>query len=169
MTPMRIFLQRAGGIAVLVLTADELVKTVARPRLPLCSATRGGHCDRLDLVGPLSLVHTANAGSALGFRQGWWLWVVLALAGVPLIAWYARWLRDGGWIASIAVGLQLGGALGNVLDRVVLGGASDVLYLGGGLTWNVADVAIGMGTLLATWALARQRAAPPPETVASAG
>jgi signal peptidase II len=166
---MWVFLHRTGGIAVLVVLIDEFVKTVARLRLAPCSDTPWSHCDSLDLVGPLLLVRTANAGSALGFRQGWWLWAVLALAGVPLIAWYARWLRDGGRIASIAVGLQLGGALGNVLDRVVLGGASDVLYLGGGLTWNVADVAIGMGTLLATWALARHRAAPPPETVATAG
>jgi lipoprotein signal peptidase len=63
----------------------------------------------------------------------------------------------------IAVGLQAGGASGNLLDRLLFGGASDVLYFGGGPTWNPADVALGLGTLLATWGLARRR------SLASAG
>lgn len=48
--------------------------------------------------------------------------------------------------------------LGNPTGRLVLGGATDVLYLGRGLIWNIADVAIVVGMLLATWVLARQRA-----------
>jgi hypothetical protein len=43
----------------------------------------------------------------------------------------------------------------NLLDRVVLGGASDVLYVSGRVTWKLADVAIAVGALVATWALAR--------------
>jgi signal peptidase II len=165
MTPMWVFLHRTSAIAAMVLTIDELVKTVARLRVSLCPAAPQAPCDRLELLGPLWLVHTANAGSALGFRQGWGLWVVLAAAGTLLIALYARWLQAGGWLASIAVGLQVGGALGNVLDRVVLGDASDVLYVGGGLIWNVADMAIGVGMLLATWALVRRRYSATPDTV----
>jgi signal peptidase II len=156
---MRFFLQRSAGIAVLVLILDELVKAVARIRLAPCSGTSWVPCDRLELIGPLWLVRTTNAGSALGFVQGWWGWVVLAAVGLLLIPLYARWLRGGGWVAVIGVGLQVGGTLGNLLDRLVLGGATDVLYVGWGPTWNLADVAIGLGTLFAIWALARQRAA----------
>jgi lipoprotein signal peptidase len=79
-------------------------------------------------------VRTANSGSALGFRQGSWVWIVLAAYGVLLIAVYAQLLRGAGWAAAIGVGLQVGGALPNLFDRVAFGGASDVLYVGGQVT-----------------------------------
>ena len=149
------FIQRSGLIAGLVLVLDESVKTSARLRLAPCVGTPLSHCDRIELAGPLWLVRTANAGSAFGFRQGWWIWVALAACGVLLIPVYGRWLHGAGRLAALGVGLQVGGALANLLDRLVLGGASDVLYVGGQLTWNLADVALLAGTLVATWALAR--------------
>jgi signal peptidase II len=155
-------------MALLVLVIDELVKSVARFGLSPCSSTSVAHCG-LELVGPLRLVRTTNAGSALGFRQGWWVWLVLAGCGLLLIPLYARWLRGGGWVVVMAVGLQAGGAFGNVLDRLLFGGASDVLSVGGGPTWNLADVALGVGTLLATWALARRRAIPSPGMLPDVG
>lgn len=151
---MRVFVQRTAFVAALVLVLDELVKTAARVNLAPCSGTLAS-CDKVDLLGPLWLVRTANAGSALGFRQGWWIWVVLAACGVLLIAVYARFLHAVGWPGVAGVGLQVGGALANLLDRLVFGGASDVLYVGGQLTWNLADVALAVGTVIATWALAR--------------
>jgi lipoprotein signal peptidase len=152
---VRVCLQRAALIAGLVLGLDELVKTTARVRLAPCIGTPVADCDRLELVGPLWLVRAVNAGSALGFRPGWWIWIVLAACGLVLIPIYARWLGGVGWVAAIGVGLQIGGASANLLDRVVLGGASDVLYVGGRVTWNLADVAIAAGALVATWALVR--------------
>jgi signal peptidase II len=148
--------QRAVGVAILVLAADELMKTIARFSLTPCSSTRWEDCYKLEIAGPLALVRTVNAGSALGFRQGWWLWVGLAVCGVLFIPLYARWLTGGGWLAAIAIGLQIGGALGNALDRLLLGGASDVQYLGWGPTWNLADGALSVGAVLAFWALARR-------------
>jgi signal peptidase II len=148
---------RVAGIAVLVLGLDELLKTVARTHLAPCSPKLVDSCERLELVGQLWLVRTGNAGSAFGFGQGWWVWLLLALVGVLLIPLYAWWLGREGWVAVAGIGLQVGGALGNVLDRLVLGGATDVLYTGWGPIWNLADVALGLGTLLATWALAQRR------------
>jgi lipoprotein signal peptidase len=52
-----------------------------------------------------------------------------------------------------------GGALGNALDRLLIGGATDVLYVGWGPVWNLADVALIVGTVLATRALVRWRSA----------
>jgi signal peptidase II len=153
---MHVLLRRVAVLAALVAVFDEVVKTTARLRLEPCSSAPVADCDRVELLGPLWLVRTVNAGSALGFRQGWWAWIVLAAMGLLLTAVYGRWLRNAGWPAAIAVGLQVGGALPNLLDRVVFGGASDVLYLGGPVTWNVADVALATGTLVATWALARR-------------
>jgi len=146
---------RAGFIAVLVLTADELLKVFVRARLPVCDIRTLGPCERLELVGPLRMVRTENAGSALGYAQGWQIWLLLAAFGVLLVPLYARRLRGSTWLAAVAVGLQLGGAAGNLLDRVLLGSATDMLYVGYGLVWNLADVALAMGTLLATWLMVR--------------
>jgi signal peptidase II len=155
---MRYFYRLVGLLALFVLAVDELVKTVARVRLTPCPENSSALCDSIQVAGPLWLVRTANAGSALGFGQGWWVWLLLAVVGLLLIPLYARLLR-GGRVTVLAVGLQVGGALGNLLDRLVLGGASDVFYIAGwGFTWNLADVAIGVGTLLAVWALARRQA-----------
>jgi lipoprotein signal peptidase len=146
---------RAALVAALVLTADELLKGFVRARLPVCDVHAITPCERLDLLGPLRIVRTENAGSALGYAQGWQIWLVLAVVGLLLVPIYARGLRGGAWLAAIAVGLQLGGATRNLLDRLVLGGATDMLYAGYGVVWNLADVALATGTLLATWLLVR--------------
>ena len=160
---MRSFLLRAAAIALLVLVVDEAVKSAARLQLAPCASASVSACERLQVLGPLSLVRTANAGSAYGFVQGWWGWIALAALGVLLIPLYARLVGPSSRLALLAVGLQLGGGLGNLLDRLVLGGASDILYLGSGPTWNLADIAIAVGTVLATWALARRRVFEAPE------
>src|SRR5262249_20125757 len=116
------FVFRAASVALLVLVLDESLKTVARTRLSVCSEHLAT-CDRLDLVGSLALVRTGNAGSAFGFGQGMWVWLLLAILGVLLIPVYARSLGTRGWLGALAVGLQLGGAVGNVGDRVLFGGA----------------------------------------------
>lgn len=65
--------------------------------------------------------------------------------------------RDTTRAAAVGMGLQVGGAVGNVMDRLLLGGATDVIYLGRGPVWNLADVALMGGALLATWALCTRR------------
>src|SRR5262249_44158440 len=76
--PMGSFVRRASVTALVALILDEAVKTLARLRLAPCT-TSFSTCDRVDLLGPLQLVRTTNAGSAYGFIQGWGGWVVLAL------------------------------------------------------------------------------------------
>jgi lipoprotein signal peptidase len=152
-----VFGLRAAAVASLAFGFDELLKTVARAQLTPCLHPPLSACDRIGIAGPIGLLRTSNAGSAFGLRQGWWVWVLLALVGVALIPLYARLLGGGGWLASIGVGLQLGGACANVLDRLLLGGATDVVYAGRGPIWNLADVALVVGTALATIALLRSR------------
>ena len=151
---------RAGFIAALVLTADELLKVFVRARLAVCDIHALAPCERLELVGPLRVVHTENAGSALGYAQGWQIWLLLAALGLVLVPVYARRLRSGAWLAGAAVGLQLGGAAGNLLDRVLIGSATDMLYVGYGLVWNLADVALATGTVLATCLFVRASRSP---------
>jgi signal peptidase II len=140
----------AAGIGTLVLVGDELLKQFVRTQLAVCDVSRLGACASVNLLGPLRLVRAENAGSALGFHQGWAVWLMLAAAGLGLIPLYAQQLRAFGALAALAAGLQAGGALGNLLDRVVLGSATDMLTSGQALVWNVADLGLALGTLLAT-------------------
>ncbi len=109
----------------------------------------------------LTLLH--NTGAAFSFLSsagGWqrWFFAVLALVvSTVLVVWLARLPRDSRWLA-LALALVLGGALGNVVDRVVLGYVVDFIqvYLPF-LPWrifnpwpafNVADSAISVGAVM---------------------
>ena len=151
------FALHAAGAGVLVLVGDELLKAFVRAHLAVCNLNQFVLCPRVDLVGPLRLVRAENAGSALGYAQGWGLWVALAALGLCLIPMYAHYLRAFGSLAAVAAGLQLGGASGNLLDRVAFGGATDMLtFANAALVWNVADMGLAIGTLLASSLLVRR-------------
>lgn len=104
-------------------------------------------------------VLTFNAGAAFSFLSdagGWqrWFFTVLAL-GVSL--WIVSMLRrhSGEFRLSLALTLILGGALGNVVDRIRFGAVVDfVQWHAAGYYWpafNVADSAITIGAVLMVW------------------
>lgn len=80
-------------------------------------------------------------------------WGLIALALV-ISAWVVWWMRreTGNWKAELAGGLLVGGALGNVIDRIVYGGVADFLNMSccgieNPYAFNVADIAIFAGAL----------------------
>lgn len=114
--------------------------------------------ERIPLTSFINITHHENPGAAFSFlasASGWqrWFFTVLALAvsGV-IVVWLWR-LRSGGQLVlPLALALVLGGALGNVLDRVRLGHVVDfiqVLIAGWPFpSFNVADSAITVGAAL---------------------
>jgi signal peptidase II len=112
-----------------------------------------------------------NPGISFGLLQGHgqigrWLLVVFAIGVVGGLAWWIR-RADRLW-AAVAIGLIMGGAIGNnLIDRVRLGMVADFLDFSGlGFKWvfNVADAAINVGIavlLIDIFLSARQPAAPP--------
>ncbi len=114
--------------------------------------------DRISLLPVFDLVLTWNMGISYGLFQqnealGRWLLIGLtALATVLLAVWL--WRSRDRLVACLALALIIGGALGNLVDRVVFGGVVDFLYLHyGSFSWyvfNLADCAIvaGVGALL---------------------
>jgi signal peptidase II len=164
-----------GGIAALVLVADVLTKIAAVTRL------EGREPVEL-LGGAVYLVLVRNPGAAFSLATGYtWVLSLVAVAVVVVIARIARRLRSTGW--AVALGLVLGGALGNLADRVfrapgpLRGHVVDVVSLlaPDGSVWpvfNLADSSIvSGGVLLVLLALtgreldgtraARQASAPP--------
>ena len=111
--------------------------------------------DRFSLLPFLDIVFVKNTGISYSlFDDGSmsWQFVLAAFAcaaSVVMWVWLSR--PDTRWLAVLSLGLIIGGALGNALDRVLLGGVADFFQLHGfGRSWyvfNVADVAIVAGVI----------------------
>ena len=133
------------ALAAAILAADQLTKAW------LTSLLAPGESVRVvdDLV---RLVHGQNAGGLFGLFQGQALpFALVSVVVVGLIvAYHARSGRN--LYLSITLGLLLGGALGNLLDRLRLGYVVDFVDAGIGAvrwyTFNVADAAISFAILL---------------------
>ena len=104
------------------------------------------------------LVHNQNPGIAFGVfsdSSSPWLPPLLLLSSaavMALLVWLLLTRRAGGWLAQSGLALILGGAAGNVLDRLLHGRVTDFLEIGlGTYRWpafNVADSAISIGAAL---------------------
>ena len=114
-----------------------------------------------------SLVRVHNTGAAFSFLAdagGWQRWFFIAIgviATVIIMRLLKRHRHEPGLAFPLA--MVLGGALGNVIDRVVLGHVVDFLYFHyRGLAWpafNVADAAISVGAALLIWDSLRSKPA----------
>lgn len=137
------------GLSLLVIILDQWTKYIASTSLELYSPVP---------VFPMfnfTLAH--NYGAAFSFlasQGGWQRWFFTFIAvgvSVGLTVWLKRMPRNETWVA-IAVALILGGAIGNVYDRIVLGYVVDFLdfYWGGSHfpAFNIADSAITVGAVM---------------------
>jgi signal peptidase II len=122
-----------------VFAADQITKALVRSSLDVG--------ERRDVIGPLDLVRVNNDGIAFGALGGGQTIVVVivaaALAG--LVVYFV--LNADRPLVWLPTGLLLGGALGNVVDRVREGAVTDFLKLPHWPAFNVADAAITVGVV----------------------
>ena len=139
------------GIAALVIVLDHLSKW-------WISSTMD-YQQTIPLLSFFSIVRVHNYGAAFSFLAdagGWQRWFFIAI-GVVATFIVVQLLRKHAHEPRMAwaLALILGGALGNVIDRVVLGYVVDFLYFHyHGLAWpvfNVADTAISVGAAILIW------------------
>lgn len=136
-------------IAALVVGIDQLSKYLVSTHLAL-----GGTWSPFPGPNPFfQIVYTYNTGVAFGLLKDLGpIFIISALIVSGVIVVYARHLRNDQWLACVALGLLLGGALGNVIDRIRLGHVVDFIDVGLGPTrWytsNLSDVAIVSGVIL---------------------
>lgn len=110
----------------------------------------------------LTLVH--NPGAAFGLfanRTGFFILVTLVVVG--LLLYYSHYYARGQGLLPVAIGLQLGGALGNLVDRVRYGKVVDFLDFQVWPVFNVADMAIVIGVglfVLVMWRSSPKEAHP---------
>jgi signal peptidase II len=98
-----------------------------------------------------------NTGAAFSFLadgSGWqrWLFALIAIGvSIVLVVWLKRLGRDDTWLA-IALALVLGGALGNLYDRIAIGHVIDFIFVHwhehGFPAFNIADSAITVGAIM---------------------
>jgi signal peptidase II len=135
-------------VAVLVIVIDQLVKQVVSTALPL-----GGAWSPLTGPNPFfQIVHVANTGVAFGmFKDLGIVFIIVPLVISGIIILYARRLRPDQLFMAFALGLTLGGALGNVIDRIRIGYVIDYFDIGVGSLRNAsnfADWSIVLGVIL---------------------
>ncbi len=155
MSDLRLTLRGAGAIAqrytllgivaVLALLADQVTKRIVESHIALY--------DSIPVIPPyLSWTHTQNTGAAFSlFQNAGGLFVLVAIVVSLVILYYAPRLPPSDHLSRIALGLQLGGAIGNLVDRLRQGYVTDFIHFQIpqiGFDWpvfNIADSCIVVG------------------------
>ncbi len=133
-----------ASVAALVLLIDQISKALVLAHLGPGDPVR----EIVLIPGVLRLFYVENTGAAFGLFQGKNpLLAVLALVVVVILAVWFRALVAS-WLGAVALGLQLGGALGNLIDRFRHGFVVDFIDFSFWPTFNIADSAITVGVLL---------------------
>ena len=102
--------------------------------------------------GFLRFTHARNTGTAFSLFQGHSnVLSIVAVIAVGVLLWVYWSTGARSFVLRIALGLQLGGALGNLLDRLQQGYVTDFLDVGPWPIFNVADSAISVGMVLMVW------------------
>lgn len=141
-----------ASIVALVLVLDRVTKHLVATGL-----REGQSWDIVPWLAPVfSVTHVTNTGAAFGLLPGWGdFFVVIAVVVIVAIIVYYLCLPHGQWLTRVALGLQLGGALGNLIDRLSQGFVIDFIDLNfwplrSWPVFNLADSSIVVGvTLLA--------------------
>ena len=139
---------RAGLVLALVLAADQLTKYLVREGM------QPG--DEDPIFPAVKLVHVRNEGVAFGLDVGGATLVIvlIALALLGLVLYFARHTAKP--LMWLPVGLLLGGALGNIVDRIRDGAVTDFLKIPAWPAFNLADIAITVGVLALVYVLERR-------------
>ena len=146
--------RRAAAVAAIVLVADQLTKALVRS-----SIARG---DSRHLIPGVTLVHAQNSGIAFSLFSGGQAGVIVVAAIVitAVLTYFARH-RERPWM-WLACGMVVGGALGNLIDRLRVGQVTDFVKLPDWPAFNLADASITLGVLALLWVVGRGGAAARP-------
>jgi len=123
-----------------VFALDQFTKYFVRSRLTV------GETFPAD--SPVQIIHVTNTGAAFGMLQGQTLFLtVTTLLGLVAIMLYYLYPPMEHGFLRIALGLQLGGAVGNLADRIRVGEVTDFIKFPHWPAFNVADSAISVGVV----------------------
>jgi signal peptidase II len=126
------------AIAAVVVALDQFTKWLVRSNLEL-----GEVWDRSFWF--VKIIHVVNSGAAFGILQGQTPFLIItSLLGLAAIVLYYVYPPMDHGLIRLALGMQLGGAAGNLIDRVRVGEVTDFVNVGRFPTFNVADASISV-------------------------
>lgn len=137
--------------ALLLVAADQLSKLWIRSNLAVGES--------LFEVGFFRLTRVHNSGAAFGLFQGQsFLLTIIALVGVAALLLYTfffhhKFLFLDNRLGRLALGLVLGGTVGNLIDRIHLGYVTDFIDFNFWPAFNIADPAIVVGVILLVYSI----------------
>lgn len=130
------------GAAATVIVLDQITKAIVRGSLD-----RGESWPDADW--PVRIRYVTNTGAAFGILQDQTTFlIVMALIGLAAIYLYYRYPPFEHGVVPIAIGMMLGGAAGNLIDRIRLGRVTDFVDFRFWPAFNVADSSITIGILV---------------------
>jgi signal peptidase II len=132
-------------IAAAIILVDHVTKLLVENLLPLYSSWTPFP----DLLPFVRITHVSNTGATFGlFPEGNSFFMVVAIIVSIVIILYNFQLPADHRLLRLALGLQLGGALGNLIDRFRLGHVTDFVDIGPWAIFNVADLSIVSGVVV---------------------
>jgi signal peptidase II len=134
-------------VGAIAFSADQVTKHLVRTRLPI-----GDTWPSSDWW--VHFEHATNTGAAFSILQNQSAFLVFtSLIGLGAIVLYFVYPPFNHPVLRVAFGMQLGGAIGNLLDRVRLGSVTDFIKFPHYPTFNVADSCIVVGVCILAWFL----------------
>lgn len=135
--------------ALIIFILDQFTKSLVLQNLSLY-----GTWEPIPALGRLvRIIHTLNSGAAFGlFTGGGNIFMVVAAVVALAIVYYVITYPSLPWLVRLSLGLMMGGATGNMWDRITHGSVTDFVQIGFWPIFNVADFSIVTGVIiLAYW------------------
>ena len=132
-------------VSVTIIALDQITKFLVRANL-----AQGEVWSPWPWLLPYArIVHWYNTGVAFGMLQGQnWLFAILAVIIASAIFYLYPRLSKEDWLFRLALALQFGGAVGNLIDRIQVGHVTDFISVGNFAVFNIADASITIGVLM---------------------
>ena len=130
------------AVAGVLIFLDQLTKGLVRQNIQL----GGSICPIGELCEQVRIVHWYNTGVAFGLFQGnsMFFAVLISLVIVAITVFYSQ-VPAYDWFLKLALAFEMGGAAGNLIDRVLIGHVTDFVAIGNFPVFNVADASINIG------------------------
>lgn len=143
------------SIAIPIILLDQFTKLIVRSNLAFGEIWPQGHW----ISQYARIIHISNTGAAFGILQNFGLvFTILPFIVAGVILYYFPKIPRDDWALRIALSLQFGGALGNLIDRLTIGEVTDFISVGGFAVFNIADASISIGVaILAITMFSRER------------
>jgi signal peptidase II len=141
------------GVAGIVIALDQWTKWLVRENIEFGAQWLP---ESLSWLMPYArFVNWHNSGAAFGmFQNGNMVFTVLAFIVIGAIIYYYPRVEMEDWTLKLAMGLQLAGASGNLIDRLLMGKVTDFISISVFPVFNIADASITIGVvvlLLGVW------------------